>query len=417
MGERALQAQDLDVLEMLSRQLGRDMLLAQVWMMQADFAYATSNYPSAIEKARQALSLAKSVEEEDVALDAYRVLPLALLRQGRLDEAMQHAEDGLQIARRLERRLEEGKILNSMGLIALEQKEPANAQAYFEQALNIARETSNRGLETKSLNNLGTSAGFVQGDYAAARKYYEQAYIIAQERGDRSLQSAALGNLGWAAGMQGDFDSARSSHEQALLLAREVGDLYHEAYTLVNLSAVAIHQKEARNAIRFAQQANELSSKIGDRPGAAWSLLYLGNAYLLDQNTALARDAFLEAVTIREELNQKNLSMEPIAGLIHVALELNDLTAVKNETEKILQHLENGGNFEGVEEPLRVYCACFEALQKLKDPRSETILQEAVKLLETQVSRLQDAEARQMFIQNVPCRRAINEAWQHLQRD
>jgi tetratricopeptide (TPR) repeat protein len=407
----------LDMLERLSRQLGQNARLAQVWVMRADFEYATSDYPYAIEMARQALSLAKSAGEEDVALDAYRVLSLALLRQGKLVEAMQHVEDGLQIVRRLGRRLEEGKILNSMGLIALEQKEPANAKVYFEQALSIARETSNRGLETKSLNNLGTSTGFVQGDYAAAREYYEQAYLIAQERGDRSLQSATLGNLGWAAGMQGDFDTARLSHEQALLLAREVGDQYHEAYTLVNLSAVAINQKEAQTAIRYAQQANELSDKIGDRPGAAWSLLYLGNAYLLDKNTRLARDAFLEAVVIREELGQKNLSMEPIAGLIHVALEMNDLTSVKSETERILQHLENGGSFEGVEEPLRIYCACYEALEKLKDPRSQTILQEAVKLLETQVSRLQTVSARQMFIQNVPCRRAIYEAWQNLQRD
>jgi len=36
--------------------------------------------------------------------------------------------------------------------------------------------------------------------------------------------------------------------------------------------------------------------------------------------------------------------------------------------------------------------------------------------LETQVSRLQDAQARQMFIQNVPCRRAIQEAWINLQK-
>lgn len=416
-GERILQVQDLDVLERLSRQLGQDALLAQIWVMGADFAYATSNYPYAIEKAGQALSLAKSVGEEGVALDAYRVLSLALLRQGRLDEAMQHAEEGLQIVRRLGGRVEEGKILNSMGLIALEQKEPASARAYFEQALSIARETSNRGLETKSLNNLGTSAGYIQGDYAAAREYYEQAFLIAKERGDRSLQSAALGNLGWVAGMQGDFDSARSFHEQALSLAREVGDLYHEAYTLINLSAVAFHQKEIRDAINYAQRANDLSNRIGDRPGAAWSLLYLGHAYLLDKNTKLAGDSYLESVAIREELDQKNLAMEPTAGLIQVALEMNDLSVARSETEKILRHLENGGTFEGAEEPLRIYCACYQALQKLRDPRSDTILQEAVKLLEMQVSKLQDAKARQMFIQNVPCRRAINEAWQNLRRD
>jgi len=416
MGERDLQIQDLDMLERLSRQLGGDALLAQIWMMRADYAYTISDFQYAFEKGKQALDLAQSVGEEDVTLDAYRVSSLALLRQGKLSEAMQQAEEGIQLVRHLGRRIEEGKILNTMGLIALEQKEPASAKVYFEQALSISRETSNRGLETKSLNNLGTSAGFILGDYAAAREYYEQAYLIAQERGDRSLQSASLGNLGWAAGMQGDFDSARSYHEQALSLAREVGDLYHETYTLINLSAIAINQAEGPMAVKYARQANELSHKIGERSGEAWSLLYLGYAYLLDKSYEMAKDIFQESVTIREELGQKGLALEPSAGLIQVALDTDNLSTASSETEKILLHLETGGTFDGTEEPLRIYLACYQALQKLRDPRSTTILHDAVKLLETQVSRLQDAQARQMFIQNVPCRRAIQEAWINLQK-
>jgi hypothetical protein len=43
------------------------------------------------------------------SLDAYRIFSLALLRQGKLDQAMHQTEDGLQLARRLGRRLEEGK--------------------------------------------------------------------------------------------------------------------------------------------------------------------------------------------------------------------------------------------------------------------------------------------------------------------
>ena len=88
-----------------------------------------------------------------------------------------------------------------------------------------------------------------------------------------------------------------------------------------------------------------------------------------------------------------------------------------NEAEKILLHLENGGNFEGAEEPLRIYLACFQALKKIKDPRSATVLQDAVRLLETQVSKLHDAQAREMFIQNVPCRRDIQEAWNASQKE
>jgi hypothetical protein len=79
-------------------------------------------------------------------------------------------------------------------------------------------------------------------------------------------------------------------------------------------------------------------------------------------------------------------------------------------------YLENGGTFEGVEEPLRIYLACYQALEKIRDPRSETVLQDAAKLLETQVSKLHDAKTRAMFIQNVPCRRAIQEAWDDFQK-
>jgi len=417
MGERHLQVQDLDALENMSRQLGDDALLSQVLVMRADYDHTVSDYQNALAHARQALDLARASGEKDVALDAYRVSSLTHLRQGNLNEAMKHVEEGLQLVRKLGKRIEEGKILNTMGLIALEQKEPASAKFYFEQALSIARETFNRGLETKSLNNLGNSAGIILGDYVAAREYYEQAYLIARERGDRSLQSATLVNLGWAAGMQGDFDSARTYHEQASLLAREVGDLYHETYTLINLSAVAVSQAEIQAAIKYAQQANALSQKIGERSGEAWSLLYLGHAYLLDQRYKLARDTFQESITIREELGQRGLTFEPSAGLILVALETNDLSTASNEAEKILLHLENGGNFEGAEEPLRIYLACFQALKKIEDPRSATVLQDAVRLLETQVSKLHDAQAREMYIQNVPCRRDIQEAWNASQKE
>jgi tetratricopeptide (TPR) repeat protein len=416
-GDRDSQLKDLEMLERLSQQMDDPALLARAWIMRADYALTISDYQFAIVKARQALDLAQSSGVQDIAFDAYRISPLALLRQGKLDEAMQQSQAGLKLVRSLGMRIEEGKILNSMGLIALEQNEPASAQAHFEEALKIARETANRSLETKSLNNLGTSAGFILGDYVAAREYYEQAYLIARERGDRSLQSATLVNLGWAAGMQGEFDSARSNHEQALLLAREVGDLYHETYTLINLSAVAVNQIEVQGALKYAQQANELSQKIGERSGEAWSLLYLGHAYLLDKSYNLARDAFQESAAIRNELGQKGLAFEPVAGLILTALETDDLSTTSSEAKKILSHLEKGGNFEGAEEPLRIYLACFQALKKIKDPRSKTVLQNAVQLLESQVSKLHDAHAREMFIQNVPCRRAIQEAWDEFQKD
>jgi predicted ATPase len=414
MGERKLQTQDLDKLEALSKQLDKDALLAQIFLMQADCAYTISDYQNAFVKAEQALDKAQSSDTEEVVLDAYRILSLALIRQGKLDEAMQLAQDGLQLVRYLGKRIEEGKILNSIGMIALEQENPASANAYLEDALEIARETSNRGLETKALNNLGTSAGLILDDYFAARKYYEQANLIARERGDRTLQSATLGNMGWAAGMQGDFDFAHSCHEQALLLAREVGERYQEANTLCNLSSVSIVRTEAEAALRYAHQANELACKIGERSCEAWSLLYMGYAFLLARDYEKSRSAFHQAIHV-SEIAQPNLIPEAIAGLIQVALEIGDLLTASRETEKILAHIESGYAFEGTEEPLRIYLACYQTLERQKDERSNMVLREAARLLESQLSKLKSEEARRLYVENVPWRRAIQEAWDAVQ--
>jgi predicted ATPase len=413
-GERKLQLQDLDKLERLSRQIDDNELLAQVWIMRADYAYSISDYQNAFEHSQQALDLSHSTGAKEVASDSYRISSLSLIRQGKLDAAMEQAEEGLQLVRRLGKRIEEGRILNSIGLIALEQKNPASAHKYLEEALHIARETSRRGLETKSLNNLGTSAGLIQGDYIAAREYYKQAYLIARERGDRIMQSATLGNMGWAAGMQGDIKAAHSYHEKALSLSREVGDRYQEANTLCNLSSVAIIQSDAEPALNYARQANKLARAIRERSGEAWSLLYLGYAFLLRHNYEQSRSAFYRAIRV-SELAQPNLVPEVVAGLLQVALEVDDLPAVRHETEKIVTQMDMGETFEGSEEPLRIYLACYHGLEKLKDARSDIVLREAARLLDSKLSNLKNKEARRMYVENVPWRRAIQVAWKKAQ--
>lgn len=106
-----------------------------------------------------------------------------------------------------------------------------------------------------------------------------------------------------------------------------------------------------------------------------------------------------------------------MAGLIQTLLIKDDLAAAMAETEKIISFLEDGGTLEGTEEPLRVYYACFLALEKAQDPRAHDILHRAVQLLKAHVSKLKDEGSRQMYVQKVPWRRAMQEAWQELSEE
>lgn len=411
MAERSAQFQDLQSLRKLARQMNDLRRLSQVDMLFAHYHISVSEYLAVIRCSERVVELNHIVEDADTVLDTYRVWPFALQRLGKLEEAMKIAQEGRQLAQVYGDPIKEGYILNCMGLIAIEQKDPAIGHGYLERALAIARETGDRRLESITLGNLGSSSGYVLRDYASARKYYEAGYELMHERGERSSAAGMLGNLGWVAGLQGDFPSSRSFHERALLASREVGNRYLEINTLINLSATTGAEADAQASLAYAQKALDLSQNVGDRSSEAWALLYMGYAYLLLNDLSQAEMCFQTSIHIREELGQPGMKMESLAGLIQVLLFKGDEVAAVQEVEGLISLLLNGDSLEGTEEPLRIYYACYLVLQKVQDPRSQAVLQSAAQLLEAQVSRLQDERARNMYIENVPWRCAIQQEW------
>ena len=410
-GQRTLQAQDLEFMENLALQLDRAHLLAKAKMLYAQYWFATSDYSQTIISSEEAASLSRKVGDADVALGVYPIWSHALFRSGRFDEAMKHAQDGLQLARRAGRRVEEGRALSSMGLIALGSKEQGVARRYFEEALVIARETGERTLEARTIGNLANAVAYVERDYVTARGYYEQGRMLNAELGDRYAQCIALGNIGWVCGMLGDFAVAQTYHEQALMIAREIGNVYQETYTLMNLSRVSEIQGKAEEAVRYAKDATQLSEMARDKAAEAWSYLYLGHAYALMNQVEEAKTSFQNALNIRRVLGQSSLATEPIAGLIQIALRVNDISLAKSLTDEIMDCLSEGVTLDATEEPLRVYLACYNLLERIEDPRSNQILDTAKQLLDEQVSKIKDEESRRMYIDNVPWRRAIEQSW------
>lgn len=417
LADRVSQLEDLDSLENLAQRLNDNTRLAKMLMGRAVYHYLMGSYADAIDDAAQAETLSDSMADSDLEILAQTTWFLALMRLGRLEEAMQRAQNTLRRVRQANNQRGEARVLNGMGMLALEQREPGAAQQYLVEALRIARSIKARGLEHRALNNLAMSEGDVHGDYAVAREYYQQAYNIAREIGDRNAEGVALGNLGFAAGMQGDLVAAQEYHQRSLAVARETGNRYHETYTLINLSAVTGIQNNAALALQFALEAAEIARRAGELSGEAWAMLYMGHAYTLMHEFEQARAAYRKSIEIRDALGQPSLSMEPRAGLVEVALKMEDPQSALPEAKRILDYLVRGGTLDGTDEPLRVYYSCYLFLKKQQDPHARQILQAAIQLLEAQVSKFKDEHARKMYIENVPWRLAIRQAKQNLTMD
>lgn len=409
---RTAQLKDLQTLEILATRLDDQRCLAKVDMLFAHYFISMGDYPAVVQRSEHVMERGRIAAAEDIVLDTYRVWPLALLRQGKLDQAMSVAREGRRLAQAHGDLKKEAYILNSMGLIAIEQKDPLVAHEYLERALMIARETGDRRLESRSLINLGNSAGYVRQDYALARRYYEESYAIHQETGERAQAAVSLVNLGWVTGMQGDVQAAQDFLKQSLLVSREIGNRYIETMSLINLSSIKGVEGDGPGSLSYARQALHLSRITGDRSDEAWSLFYMGYAYLLSEQHQEAEESFGKCMSIRDELEQPGMKVEALAGLIQTLLLQGNRVAAMKETEKIISYLENGGTLEGTEEPLRVYYACYLALEEAGDRRVSTILDEAQQLLEAHLARLQDEVSRQVYVENVPWRLAIAEARQ-----
>jgi tetratricopeptide (TPR) repeat protein len=235
--------------------------------------------------------------------------------------------------------------------------------------------------------------------------------------GNRIGEGFALGNLGWVTSMQGDFAQAQVYQEEALTVARETGNRYQEAFALINLSAMLVCQENYFDAYKNAHQALNLTRKIGDRTIEAWASTYLGHANLGLGNYPEAKAAYQEALEIRHALEQQSLAMEPLAGLAQTELEKGEPMGALVHVEKALLHLANGGNLDGVEEPLRIYLTVYLTLVANHDPRAGQILEDAHSLLQEQVNRIQNPKNRKMYVDNVPWRRQIEKLWQKKQRD
>ena len=408
MGKRELQWKDLSALERWSNSIEDADRIVKTLMLEAAYYLATGDYQNALVNVKQAFAKAGTeMAHSELALFTQTVWAIALLRLGRPDESMQRAQTALLHARHHDNRKEECRILTSMGLIALEQKDPSDAKKYLVEAVDIAREIHDPGLEARAINNLAVAEGSVNGNYLLARRYYEESYEIARNIGDRVSENNALGNIGFVAGMLGDFRAALTYREQALLLSREIGNRYQETYTLIYLSAISGFQNEATLALKYAKQAVELAQQISEKSAEGWALLYLGHAYLLQSDFQQAIDAYRKSIEIRNDLNQPSLAMEPIAGLVETFLQENDINSASHEADKILKVLESGSSLDGTDEPLRVYYACYQLLEKTADPRTNPILDAAKQMLEKQLSNFKDEDSRKRFVEYFPWRHAI----------
>ena len=410
LGDSAAQVDDLEEIRAISETLNDNSLQARSLIRAAYRTATMGNLTQTLEYLSKTKELTQNTKADNVRLTLYELLPDILMRTGKLKEARQEAEDGLAYAEKMQVPKSIALLNITLGLITLEQEGPEKAKHYQEKALGIARKIKDGYLEGKALNNLALTVGTAQGDHHAAQQYFEQALAVFHEEGNQRGKGLALINLGWISSILGDYQNAMRYYEASLKINRVLGNAIEERYAYINLSASSAGLGLKEESLSWANKALQFAQSAKDRMAEHWAYFYLGHAQLLNNDLDLAKEAFKKSLEIREEINSTEaLKVEARAGLAETYAKQKKLQAALEEAEVIYTYTENDSSLAGTEEPLRVYLSLYNIFSSTDDKRASIILENAHNLLKEQLAKLNDAEARRIFVDNVPWRKAIKE--------
>jgi len=369
-GNRETQKNILDELQDAAKRLGDPAKQAEVYIRLAWYSFYVSDFPTQLDAAQQAKTLANKIGADELLGRAEIAEAWALMLTGNESEAIIHATEALELTRKTNMQLEEGNALNLLGMLSINLGDYFKAIEYVEGFIKIARDIGNRERELTGLVNICV-AYTPLGDYPSAIESLNQVLRICNETGDRVMESTAHINLGWAAQAQGDWELAREHLEIGIAMKVE----------------------------------------IEHRDAEAEGLLWLGHAWLGLKNPDKALPLIEKALEYRRGLDQPHHIIEATAAIALAYFAKNDFANAQKRVDEILAYLAKDNSLEGTWEPLRIYWICIQILKEGGDKRYKPVLEEAYQLLQKRASRISDEASRDMYLKNVPWHNEIMELW------
>lgn len=281
----------------------------------AELHWRRGNLQLAHELAASAVCFAHDNELLLWEAKAHHVLGNLHSDQGRMDEARQCFERGLEIRRQLIDQHGESNSLNSLGILHKSHGRLQEAEQFFNNSLSIRRTIGDRRGEGAALANLGLLRKAV-GKMDEAKTCLEQSLQIFREIGDRTGEAIQLNNLGNLHSDQGRLGEARACYERSMAIRREIGDRHGEGVCLVNLGSLYADLGILAEARDCYKRSIVICRELGDRYGVGIALNSLGRIHAENGEIAQALECQLSAYGIATELKEP---CQQAACLIHLA--------------------------------------------------------------------------------------------------
>ncbi len=407
LGERSLQAADLDALETLVEELGDAASQAEVALRRAHYAEVIGDYAAEITFGKKALNLARVAHEPRSEAAGYLMWGRGLFYLGDPRAAREQLRHALDLSAGSPQ--VQADTLRSLGMAAFDLDE---AREYQQQALHIHRKIGDRRGEWAALYNLGEIA-LDQGHYARAAGLYEQALVISREIGDRQGENMSLNALGLIHKEQGHYVESRAYYEQVLRLTTKTGDRLSAAEASLALSALACCLDAPLEATEYARQTLALARELALPALLTLALIALARAHLGAGQLAEAAATYHQTLELDSAADDPCVMLTALAGLAQVSLARGDWRRAREQVEQILHCLETLDH-DLLDDPFFIYLTCARVLDPQHNPRTQRLLEEAHALLQERAAQLRDRDTRRTYLENIPAHREIVQYYRQL---
>ncbi len=193
--------------------------------------------------------------------------------------------------------------------------------------IGVKKETSNL------LKSLGSRSKAMQ-KYEEALTFYERALVIAKEINFKIGIGKNLNNIGNILSAQGDYSEAQHRFTEALQVYESINYVKGILECKVDLGKLYLDRKLYAQAAATFEECFPLLEKGGDNHTLAENLLFLSNAYTLEQDYKAA----LQYQSLYSELSQQLFNKQ---NSKHIALQEVTFETEKKEGENRLLRAEN----------------------------------------------------------------------------
>jgi DNA-binding CsgD family transcriptional regulator/tetratricopeptide (TPR) repeat protein len=229
------------------------------------------NFDRAREDYERALSAAQAAGDQQATWQA--LLDLGRLWASRdYERTGDYCRQALALARSMEDRTAIGHSLNRLGNWLMNSGQPVEALDYHREALDLFETLNDRAGIAATLDLLAMTSN-QSGDAAGTVAYYERAIPILRELNDRQTLASSLTMLS-------NYTLEERLAREAVELTREIDWRAGEAYALEYLGSLLAYRGDYGPGLAAAQRGLELAQAIDHRLWQAWGHMVLGLIYL-----------------------------------------------------------------------------------------------------------------------------------------